>query len=91
MMTRRTLLGALSAASLLRQPVRAQRGRLYDILIKGGEVIDPSRSFREIADLTVHDGKIAAVRQTRQNETNARRHRAQATRRCPQFWTEPQN
>jgi dihydroorotase len=56
MMTRRTMLGALAAG-----PAYAQRTRLYDILIKGGEVIDPSRGFRQIADVAVLDGKIAAI------------------------------
>src|SRR6187200_284276 len=39
----------------------AQRLRLFDILIKGGEVVDPSRGFRGIADVAVLDGKIAAI------------------------------
>src|SRR5256885_3328971 len=39
----------------------AQRPRLYDILIKGGELTDPSRAFRGIADVAVLDGKIAAI------------------------------
>src|ERR1051326_2123673 len=38
-----------------------QRPRLYDILIKGGEAIDPSRGFRSIADVAVLDGKIDAI------------------------------
>jgi dihydroorotase len=48
------LAGALPAAW-------AQRPRLYDILIKGGEVLDPGRGFRGIADVAVLDGKIAAI------------------------------
>src|SRR3989475_6020838 len=31
------------------------------LLLKGGRVIDPSRSFDQTADLLVQDGKIAAV------------------------------
>ncbi|MBI4904057.1 MAG: amidohydrolase/deacetylase family metallohydrolase [Acidobacteria bacterium] len=38
-----------------------QPPRRYEILIKGGEVIDPSRNFRRNADVGVLDGKIAAI------------------------------
>jgi predicted amidohydrolase len=63
-MLRRSLLKTLSLA-----PVAAaqssgqtpQRQRKYDILIKNGEVNDPSRSFRQKADLAVLEGKIAAI------------------------------
>jgi len=61
MMTRRVMLGALGAAGGFSPPARAQRTRLYDILIKGGEVIDPSRGFRQVADVAVLDGKVAAI------------------------------
>ncbi|MGH9674890.1 MAG: hypothetical protein ACRD44_17090, partial [Bryobacteraceae bacterium] len=55
------MLGALGAAGGFSPPARAQRTRLYDILIKGGEVIDPGRGFRQIADVAILDGKIAAI------------------------------
>jgi dihydroorotase len=32
-----------------------------DILIRGGEVLDPARSFRERADVAIRDGRIAAI------------------------------
>ena len=35
--------------------------RRFDILIKNGEVRDPSRNFRQRADVAVLDGKIAAI------------------------------
>jgi dihydroorotase len=38
-----------------------ERQRKYDILIKNGEVHDPSRKIRQKADLAVLDGKIAAI------------------------------
>jgi len=34
---------------------------MQPLLLKGGRVIDPSRSFDQIADVLVQDGKIAAV------------------------------
>ena len=34
----------------------------YDVLIKGGRVIDPSRSFDRLADVAIAGGKIKAVR-----------------------------
>ena len=33
----------------------------YDLLLKGGEVVDPGRSFRAKADVAIQKGKIAAV------------------------------
>jgi dihydroorotase len=33
----------------------------YDLVIRGGEVIDPARSFRGRADIAVRDGRIAAI------------------------------
>jgi dihydroorotase len=34
----------------------------YDLLLKGGEVIDPGWPFRAKADVAIHNGRIAAVR-----------------------------
>jgi dihydroorotase len=39
----------------------AQTGRRYDILIKNGDLRDPSLSLRRKADLAIQDGKIAAI------------------------------
>ncbi|MDA0745269.1 MAG: amidohydrolase/deacetylase family metallohydrolase [bacterium] len=33
----------------------------YDVLIRGGEVVDPSQSLRGVRDVAVKDGRIAAV------------------------------
>ncbi len=33
----------------------------YDIVIRGGEVIDPSQQMRQVCDVAVQDGKIAAI------------------------------
>jgi len=48
----------MAAAQALAPP---QRQRRFDILIKNGEVRDPSRNFRQRADVAVLDGKIAAI------------------------------
>jgi len=42
-------------------PPPRQEQRRFDILIKNGEVRDPSRNFRQRADVAVLDGKIAAI------------------------------
>lgn len=36
----------------------------YDIVIRGGEVIDPSQDLRKVCDVAVSDGKIAAVQES---------------------------
>lgn len=36
-------------------------GKKYDLLIKGGEVVDPSQSLRGRRDIAIHNGRIAAV------------------------------
>ncbi len=33
----------------------------YDILIRGGEIIDPSQNLRGVRDVGIRDGKIAAI------------------------------
>jgi len=36
-------------------------GQKFDLLIKGGEVIDPSQTLRGRRDVAIHNGRIAAV------------------------------
>lgn len=60
-MKRRDFLHTIGLAGASLPQAWAQRPRLYDILIKSGEVMDPSRDFRQIADVAVLDGKIAAI------------------------------
>lgn len=61
MLTRRQLVTAsasLAAASHLPgQPAE----RPYDLLIRNGEVRDPSRGFKARADVAIRDGRIAAI------------------------------
>ncbi len=61
MPTRRRFLSvaAATAASFTRLP--ELRAAQYDLLIKGGRVMDPSRKFDETADIAIAGGRIAAV------------------------------
>jgi dihydroorotase len=36
----------------------------YDIVIRGGEVIDPSQRMRQVCDVAISNGKIAAVQES---------------------------
>ena len=63
-MTRRTVLGTLAAAGLTAPTARSQQTHRYDLLIKNGEVRDPSRGFRQKADVGILDGKVAAIEPT---------------------------
>ena len=58
---RRFLSGAvgLSAASLLRSAALAEER--FDLLIRGGEVIDPSQNLRARRDVAIRWGRIAAL------------------------------
>src|SRR5689334_15223847 len=35
--------------------------RRYDLLIKGGEVVDPSQGLRALRDVAIHNAMVAAV------------------------------
>ena len=64
MYSRRRFLAAAAAASAA-QFVRVPKLRAaaeFDLLIKGGRVIDPWRNFDRLADVAVAGGKIVAVR-----------------------------
>jgi dihydroorotase len=58
-MQRRQFLGAAGAAAA--SPLFAQSNRRYDIVVKNGDLRDPSTSLRRKADLAIQDGKIAAI------------------------------
>ena len=63
MFSRRRFLAFAGAASLsefVRVP--ALGAAEYELLIKGGRVIDPWRNFDRLADVAIADGRIAAVR-----------------------------
>ena len=51
---------ATSAAIFLRIPNTAAAPK-YDLIVKGGRVIDPSRKLNAIRDVAIAQGRIAAV------------------------------
>lgn len=59
MMNRRQLVGAAGAAFLLNGP-RAFAAT-YDLIIRGGRVIDPSLNLNAVRDVAIVGGRIAAV------------------------------
>jgi len=60
MLNRRQFLYSSIYLSLLSQKAFAQTGR-YDLIVRGGRVIDPSLRRDLVADVAVQDGRIAAV------------------------------
>jgi dihydroorotase len=64
MLTRRRFLSvaAAGAATLSNfADIPELHATQYDLLIKGGRVMDPSRKFDQVSDLAIAGGKIAAV------------------------------
>ncbi|HUK36537.1 MAG TPA: amidohydrolase/deacetylase family metallohydrolase [Vicinamibacterales bacterium] len=61
MLSRRRFLTATAASVATLAKLPDLRAAEYDLLIKGGRVIDPSRKFDQAADVAVRSGKIAAV------------------------------
>ncbi|HET9831595.1 MAG TPA: amidohydrolase family protein, partial [Vicinamibacterales bacterium] len=63
MLTRRRFLSnsvaVATTAAFARLP--ELRAAQYDVLIKGGRVMDPSRKFDQVTDVAIAGGKIAAV------------------------------
>src|ERR1019366_5115349 len=49
-----------SAAKRHPAPTEAD-GKLFDLLIKGGKVIDPSQELEEVCDVALRDGRIARL------------------------------
>src|ERR1043166_5252504 len=58
--TRRGLLGAAAGAALF-APIPHSRAATYDLIIKGGRVIDPSVGLDAVRDVAIAGGRIAAV------------------------------
>jgi len=52
---------AAGAATLIRIPEFAAAAVKYDLVIKGGRVIDPSRKLDAIRDVAIAQGRIAAI------------------------------
>src|SRR5690348_10573655 len=60
MLTRRRFLSiAAAGAAALKLPRLSAAD--YDLLIKGGRVMDPSHKFDQVSDVAIRGGKIAAV------------------------------
>ena len=52
---------ATGAATFVRFPHVLAAAAKYDLIIKGGRVIDPSRKLDAIRDVAIADGRIAAI------------------------------
>src|SRR6185369_13452193 len=62
--SRREFLGTLGAATVVLPELSFAAGQVaasYDLLIKGGRVIDPSQKLNGELDVAIAGGKIAAV------------------------------
>ena len=57
----RSLYTTAGAAALARIPEMFAADSKYDLIIKGGRVIDPARKLDAVRDVAVAQGKIAAV------------------------------
>src|SRR5881394_1316263 len=60
MLTRRAFLTTAVGGAVLTTG-RSTSSAQYDLLVKGGRVIDPSRRFDAMADVAITKGRIAAV------------------------------
>ena len=61
MMTRRRFLYASAAGAAILTRMPKASAATYDIVIKGGRVIDPSLGINAVRDVAIAAGKIAAV------------------------------
>ena len=61
MLTRRQLLRATAAGSVVVTRAPHLLAAQYDLIIKGGRVLDPSQRIDRVADVAIRGGKIAAI------------------------------
>src|SRR6516225_9745312 len=61
MMNRRQILSSAAASAAMFACIPNARAATYDLLIKGGRVIDPSVGLDGVRDLAIAGGRIAAV------------------------------
>ena len=61
MLSRRQILGASAAAPWLLSEAPRLFGAEYDLVIRGGRVVDPSQRIDRITDVAIRAGKIAAI------------------------------
>jgi dihydroorotase len=52
---------ATGAAAMVLVDLRAAKSAKYDLIVKGGRVIDPSRKLDAVRDVAIADGRIAAI------------------------------
>lgn len=61
-MNRRAFLGMCGAAAAVGPLAGQQSGSdRFDLIVKGGRVIDPSQSLDQVADVAVRDGKVVEI------------------------------
>ena len=63
---------ALAALAVSGTPTLAQDGPTFDLVISGGEVIDPSQGLRARRDVGIRHGRIAAIEAAIPGESAAR-------------------
>ncbi len=61
LLSRRELLAAGAAAFAYSATAKAQADAQYDLLLKGGYLIDPKNSISAVRDVAILDGKVAEV------------------------------
>jgi dihydroorotase len=61
MMNRRQILSAAAAGAAMVTCMRNARAATYDLLIKGGRVIDPSAGLDGVRDVAIAGGRIVAI------------------------------
>jgi dihydroorotase len=61
MMTRRNFFLATAASAAMLSRVTSLRAATYDLIIKGGHVIDPSLRINEVRDVAISGSRIVAV------------------------------
>ena len=61
MINRRQFISAATSAAALARVPRAAAAAKYDLIVKGGRVIDPSRKLDAIRDVAIANGRIAAI------------------------------
>jgi len=60
-MNRRQFITAAASAATLARIQQAAAGAKYDLIVKGGRVIDPSRKLDAVRDLAIANGRIVAI------------------------------
>jgi dihydroorotase len=61
MMNRRQFISTTAAGAVMLAGIPSARGATYDLLIKGGRVVDPSVGLDGVRDVAISGGRIAAV------------------------------